>query len=373
MKMRTTPKNENPMSCKLLITCALLFMVFSQADAQNSSETRSFMKAFPVGREKTLELTNKYGTVQITTWKKDSAYIRAEIKAFAPSREKLTDMFEGVTVSFTEAGSIIKAQTVFTQNINRLFESFKGMTSKIISYDSRIEINYFVNVPEYMNIKIDNRYGDLYMESCTGKLSASVSNGSFKANAIGKESSLTISFCDATIGSIASGTIDASFSEFSADEIGDVTINSISSKYDIKKAGKVLFESRRDKFAFNTIESMRGNSYFTDFSVRTLMKELSLTTRYGNIKTESIDKGFESINLNSGYAEIFLNFTENTSYSLDVRHINTFLALPSKNSKTEQKTLDEDKKEYITFGTIGTNPGTVKVKIDANRCKIYIK
>jgi hypothetical protein len=373
MKMRTKRKNENTMSCKTLVACALLLLVFKTAEAQNSSETRSFMKTFPVGRENTLELTNKYGTVQVTTWKKDSAYIRAEIKAYAPSQDKLTSMFDGVTISFAEAGSVVKAQTVFTQNINRLFESFKGMTSKIISYDSKIEINYYVNVPEYLNLKIDNRYGDLYMESCTGKLSASVSNGSFKANSLGKESSVTLSFCDAAISSISSGTIDASFSEISADYIGDVSINSISSKFDLKKAGRVLFESKRDKFTINTIESMRGNSYFTDFNVNDLKKELSLTNRYGNITTETIDKGFESINLNSGYADIFLNFAENSSYNLDVRHINTFLALPSKNSKTEQKTLDEEKKEYVTFGTVGSSPGSVKVKIDANRCKIYIK
>jgi hypothetical protein len=371
--MRTNRKNENPMSCKILITCVLLLLVIKPAVAQNSSETRSFMKTYPVGRENTLELTNKYGTIQVTTWKKDSAFIRAEIKAHAPSEEKLTSMFDGVSVSFTEAGPIVKAQTVFTQNISRLFESFKGMTSKIISYDSRIEINYYISVPEYLNLRIDNRYGDLYMESCTGKLSASISNGSFKANSIGKESSVTMSFCDASIGSIASGSIDASFSEISAEEIGDVSINSISSKYDIRKAGKIIFESRRDKFIISTIESMRGSSYFTDFDVKYLEKEISLTTRYGNINTGSIEKGFESINLNSGYTDIFLNFEENSSYNLDVRQINTFLALPTKNSKTEQKTLDEEKKEYITFGTIGNSPGSVKVKIDANRCKIYIK
>jgi len=343
------------------------------AEAQDRSETRSFMKSFPVGRENTLEVTNKYGTIQVTTWKRDSAYIRAEIIANAPNQEKLSSMFDGVTINFAEAGTILKAQTVFTQNINRLFESFKGMTSKIISYDSRIEINYYINVPEYLNLKIDNRYGDLYMESSTGKFTASVSNGSFKANSLGRESSVTISFCDAEIGSMASGTIDASFSEISADEVGDVSINSISSKYELKKAGKILFESKRDKFNINTIESVRGNSYFTDFLLKDLKKELSLTIRYGEIKTESIDKDFESVNLNSGYAELFLNFAVNSSYTLDVRHINTFLALPSKNSKTEQKTLDEDKKEYITFGTIGDNPGSFKVKIDANRCKIYIK
>jgi hypothetical protein len=361
------------MSCKTIITCALLLSVFTAAGAQNRSETRSFSKSFPVGKDNTLEITNKYGTIEVTTWKKDSAYIRAEIKAYAPDQDKLVSMFEGVAINFAEAGSVIRAQTVFTQNISRLFEGFKGMTSKIISYDSRIEINYYVSVPEYLSLNIDNRYGDLYMESCTGKFTASLSNGSFKANSLGRESSLTMSFCDATIGSIVSGKVDASFSEVSADEIGDVSIKSLSSKYQLKKAGKILVDSRRDKINISVIESLRGDSYFTDFKLNELKKELSLTSRYGEITADSIDSGFDSITLNSGYEEIFLNFAANSSYNLDVRHINTFIALSSRNLKTEQKTLDESRKEYITFGSVGKNPGSAKVKIDANRCKIYIK
>jgi hypothetical protein len=55
------------------------------------------------------------------------------------------------------------------------------------------------------------------------------------------------------------------------------------------------------------------------------------------------------------------------------RHINAFLVLPDKNIKTEQKALNDDKKEYMTYGTFGRNPGTAKVKIDATHGNIYIK
>jgi hypothetical protein len=371
--MRTTRKKGDPMNFKTLISVALLLPAVIPVSGQNSSETRSFMKTFHVNRENSLEITNKYGTVTITTWKKDSAYIRAEIKAYAPSQDRLKPMFDGLTVSITDAGPVIRAQTVFTQNINRLFESFKGMTSKIISYDSKIEINYFINVPEYLNLRIDNKYGDVYMENCSGKLSLSLSNGSLKAGNLGKESSISVSFCDAAISSVATGDIDASFSEMTCDEIGNVKINSISSRFEIGNAGEIMFESRRDKFFINSIGSMMGDSYFTDFTIKELRKQTALSTRYGNFTAESVSKGFELINLNSGYTDVYLNFGESSSYNLDVRHINTFLSLPSKNSRTEQKTLSEEKKEYITFGTVGNNPGQVKVKIDATRCKIYLK
>lgn len=371
--MKITQKKEKQMSCKTFLASLLLLLIFRPGTAQNSSETRSYMKTFPVGKETSLEVTNKYGTIEITSWKKDSAYIRAEIKAYADKEDKLSSMFDGITINITGAGSLLSAQTIFAQSFGRLFEGFKGMTSKIISYDSRVEINYYINVPEYLNLKIDNRYGDVIMENCSGKLSVSVANGSLKTGNIAKESELILSFCDATLSNIPSGRIEASFSDITADRIGNMSISSISSKYNIANAGEVKFESRRDKFFIDTIVSVNGEAYFTDFTLKSLKKEITLITKYGTFNAESIETGFDAINLNSGYSDILLNFADNSSYNLDIRHINTFVSLPSKNIKTEVKTLNDEKKEYITFGTVGNNPGSVKVKIDASRGKIYIK
>ena len=361
------------MDYKIIIILSLIILKFHPLSAQNDSETRSFIKTLPVGRETILEVSNKYGTIQITPWNKDSAYIRAEVKAFAKDRSKLVKMFDGINVNINGTKFIVRAQTEFTSNINMLFESFKGMTSKIISYDSHVEINYYINIPDYMNLKIENKYGDVYMENNTGEFKISISNGSFKANSLGKRSSITMLFCDANINSIGSGNIDASFSDLSIGETEDLSINSISSKYDIKKAATIRGESRRDKFFIENIGSLQGNAYFTDYKVNNVRKEISLSTRYGSVSADLIEKGFESININSGYSDISLSFDPASSYNLDIRHINTFLVLPDKNIKSEQKALNEDKKEYITSGTVGKNPGNTKVKIDANRGNIYIK
>ena len=357
----------------MIMIISLIFLSLRTLSAQKESETRNFIKTVPVGKETTLEVSNKYGKVEITTWNKDSVFIRAEVKAYAKDASKLGKMFDGITVNISDAKYIVRAQTEFTSNLNTLFESFKGMTSKIISYDSRVEINYYIDIPEYLNLNIDNKYGDVYMEDNTGELRLNISNGSLRANSVGKNSSLTMVFCDAKINSMASGNINASFSEISLGTTEDLTINSISSKYDIKKAGIIRGDSKRDKFFIEYIETLNGNSYFTDYKISNVKKEMNLTAKYGSITAELIEKAFESIAINSSYSDISLNFDPGASYNLDVRHLNAFLVLPDKNIKTEEKTLNEDKKEYITTATVGKNPGKSKVKIDANRGNIYLK
>ena len=361
------------MNYKLILLFSLIFLeVNLTTQAQNESETRNYIKTIPVGRETTLEVSNKYGTVQITPWSKDSVYIRAEVKAYGKDQSKLSKMFAGIKVNITDTKYVVIAQTEFTSNINMFFENFKGMTNKIISYDSRVEINYFINVPDYIRLKIDNKYGDVYVENSGNEVTVSISNGSFKANSLGKNSILNLTFCDAEINSILTGNINSSFSDITIESSDDLTINSVSSKYDIKESGIIRGESRRDKFLIDDIASLHFTSYFTDFRIDNIRNELDLDSRYGDIRA-SLDKGFSSVNIKSGYADISLNFDPVSSYNLNVRHINAFLVLPDQNSKIEEKEINEDKKEYLTSGTVGNNPGSAKVKIDATRGNIYFK
>jgi len=357
------------------LSAVLLFiLIFSNSiSGQSFSEKRTFRKSVAVNKEMTLEVNNKYGTIHISSWNTDSVSVRAEVEAFASNQTRLGKMLEGINVNISETSYLIRAETDFTQSINMLFESFKGMTKKLIPYDSRVQINYFISVPDYLNLRIENKYGDVYMENNTGDLSLSLSNGSFKANWLNSASEMKLTFCDATINRMAAGNIDASFSEVVIAESQTLKISSISSRFNLKKTDKINTESRRDKFFIGTIGSLLGNSYFTDFRIEKLKNEIDLVTKYGSINADLIEKTVTLITLNSGYSDINLIFDPSVSYNLDIRYINAFLTLPEKNTNLEKKSINEEKKEYITFGTIGKNPGSTKVKIDATRGNIFIK
>jgi hypothetical protein len=342
-------------------------------NGQSFTEKREFQKTVKVNRESSFELNNKYGTVQITTWEKDSIHIRAELEAYSSSLERLRKMFQGVDVRITEVSYLVKAETQFMQNINALFESFKGMTDKLIPYESKIQINYYVSAPDYLNIKIINKYGDVYMESHKGRFSANISNGSFKADNLNEVSSLDLIFCDATINTMKTGRLNANFSEILIGESEEISVNSVSSKFDLRKTGSLDAESRRDKFYIGSAASISGDSYFSDFRIENLSSELNLLTRYGNVNVNMVSKTLEMLTVNSSYTDISLEFDKSLSYNLDIRHTNAFLVLPEAGNALEKRILNEEKKEYMTFGIVGKNPGSVKVVINATRGNVFLK
>ncbi|MGD0341900.1 MAG: hypothetical protein ABSA76_09370 [Bacteroidales bacterium] len=360
------------MNCKLLIILISALAISCPGHGQ-FNEKRSFNKSLYVNKDMSLDVNNKYGTIHITPWDKDSVSIRVEVEANSSNLERLHKMFNGININITGSSFQIRAESEFNQNIDILFESFKGLTSKLISYESRLQINYFISAPEYLDMQITNKYGDVYMENNTGKFSLSLSNGNFRANSLNESSQIEFTFCNATINKMKKGYINASFSDVEIGESQDIKISSISSKYDLKKIGKLDAESRRDKFYIGTASEIKGNSYFTDYRIGELEKNIDVDSRYGSLNADNIQKGLDFINIKSSYSDISLNFDPAASYNLDIRYVNAFLVLPDKNSEIEKKSVNEDKKEYMAFGTVGKNPGSVKVSIDATRGNIYIK
>lgn len=354
-----------------VISLLTLFPLLTQG--QEYSEKRTYSKTIRVNREMTLEVNNKYGNIHITPWRTDSLSVRVEVDAFAQNRDRLARMFQGIDIDISETDYLVRAQTDFSQSITMLFESFKGMTKKIIPYESSIRINYFINAPEYLSMNIINRYGDVYAEDNSGTFTLDLSNGSFKANSLNRVKNLELNFCDATINRINSGEINVSFSEMVIGEAQDLTINSISSRFNIARAEIIQTESRRDKFFIGKAGTLRGDSYFTDFRIDELSKELNISTKYGSLNADMIDKSIELVTINSGFTDISLVFDPVLSYNLDIRHVNAFVVLPQKDSKIEKKAVNEENKEYMTFGRVGRNPGSLKVFIDANRGNIHLK
>ncbi|MDP4222478.1 MAG: hypothetical protein Q8868_04120 [Bacteroidota bacterium] len=361
------------MKLQKVLLAGIIILIASALQAQSVTEKRIYRKSLPFSNGSRIEIKNKYGNVMITTWNKDSAYIRAELEAFAPDKSKIEKMLDGININITGTSSLVRAETEFNREITVLFESFKGLTKKIIDYDSRVCINYFVNLPANADVNIENQFGDISIENNSGILSVNLSNGDFKANSLNRIAELSMNFGEAEIGTVRSGKISTTFSEFVINNSEDLTINSTSARFELKKAGKLNVESHRDKFFIGTIDNLSGASYFTHFRIDRLTTATDITLKYGSLDAGGIDNSFERISLNSVYSDITLSFVPSASYEFEIRHTNAFVGVPDKNSRSKKEALNEDKKEYLTTGTTGTNPGSRKVRIDASRGNIFLK
>ena len=114
---------------------------------QQMTDNKTLMKAFRAGNDPVLEVTNKYGNIQINHRNADSISIKVEITATSNKESKLSTMMSDVDISINKTNETVRAQTNFNQGITPLLESLKGLTKNIINYKSRLKVNYYIDCP----------------------------------------------------------------------------------------------------------------------------------------------------------------------------------------------------------------------------------
>lgn len=340
-----------------------------QLRAQSVSESRTLEKSFAVNKEMTLDVANKYGKIHLSPSNSDSVLIRIEMNASASKSSKLRKLIDGVSFNLTSTNHFVIAETKFIKGPINLIEGIRSLTNNIISSESKLEIDYYIYAPSYINIKIDNRYGDVYIESTEADITVKIVNGDLKAEDLSGNASFDLNFCDATISSLRKARIEISYGDLNILRVESLSINSTSSKIDIKDIEELVSESKRDRYFIKGLSSLKGNSYFTDYNIDILRESINMTSRYGNINIEMIPESFDIISIESSFTGVFLNASPDASFKFDAKLSNCSSSIPG-HWIVEEEALDIEKNEYLYYGDIGAGKSGGKVILKLIRGKL---
>ena len=354
----------------LLILLALL--PGTLAMAQNHTDRLSVSRSFPASLEMTLEIQNKYGKIQVLTWDKDSVTVEVDIYLTESSSSKLRKLKEDIQIDFTGTKSYILAKTVIESESGRLASELKSISNTITGTNKRIEINYMVYLPAHMDVVLNNKFGDIYMDDLDGKVDIALSNGVLKANRLKGNAAISLSFANGMIKSLGSANLKLSYSDLVLNEVSQLDMSSKSSKLNVDSVNVLKIDSRRDKLYFKHVEYFYGKSNFTQVWVYDFLRECDLYMKYGELTIEHVMPDFSKIYVESDYTDMTLYFDKATSLGFDIlHHEKSILRLPGSDVLSEETSSGKD--HFKTVGTMGRGDPLGQLNIDAlQKCYINI-
>ncbi|MDX9928861.1 MAG: hypothetical protein RBS37_03315 [Bacteroidales bacterium] len=359
------------MGYRLLILTLAALLASTAAQAQTYEETRTFRNEFPVTKDMTVDVINKYGTIEVTRGSGDSVRVRAEVIASSSNSQRLRKLLNGVSVNMTGTDYSIRIATGFTSNPGFLLEDFKSLTGKLITFENRLQVNYYISVPENINLKIDNRYGDVYLDDVPGRLFLSLSNGSLQAGNIDDADEIYLSFVNGSIGSIKSGTLNTSYSEVTLGGAQSLSLICRSSRLEIESLGTVKIDSRRDKIFIGTVDNISIESYFSVISVESVSDEIDLKSLYGSFTVPLLYRNFSSVSVDSQFTDIYMGLQKGVTAGIDVRSSGAMISLPE-SEKIRTEILNSEKNESVMSGTIGDNNSASRLRANLTKGSLTI-
>jgi hypothetical protein len=354
----------------------LYFLVATgmNAHGQTYTESQKIVRTFAAGPETRMELSNKYGTLHVIPWKKDSVHIEIDLFIKSGSESKLEKLKRNVDFEFTDTRYYISAHTIFGSRGANFFSDLRDLSGTIIPSKNEVRIDYTVFVPSALNINISNKFGDIYIDDMKGSVSINLSNGDIKANSLMGETNISLNFGNGIINELSNAQLNISYADIEIQSAGQLKIESKSSKVRIRQVGSLNTLSNRDKYTVSNIDNLFGESWFSDIWLYRMNEEINYNPQYGALKVDSIPDEFSLISINTRFTDMNLVFNRTAGFQLEIlKHNSAILHMPE--AYRELEVIDKEEEAVHLRGMVGPSSNTAsKVKITApKKCIINIQ
>ena len=364
--------NPHKMNCKNFILLFILFSSIQFLHAEGYKETRNVSKSIKTDKDSRINIINKYGSISINTWEKDSVRFEIELIISGTNKSKVEKLGKNIDFKFSGDETNYFVETSFGNDFNTFWNDLKSHSEIIIPGAKNVEINYTVYTPDNIGLTITNKYGEVYMDDFRGEINLKLSNGVLKAGILHANSILNLNFSDAIINEFSTGKITLSYTELVIDKCQNIKLISRSSTIFIEDIERLELDTRRDKVFLSQVNFIKGESYFSRVSVKTIGKEMEFNVKYGMLKVNKITQEMDRLLLDLNYTDVSLYVPKQFSCSMDISIEKTIFKYPADYDSLDIKLTDDDLKSYHIFGNTGSLPPRSKFKISALKGSLNI-
>jgi hypothetical protein len=154
---------------KIVFAAGFILMIPLFVSAQ-FTESKQINRRFKITPETRVEITNKYGKININTWEKDSVVFNIKIKVEDKKLSRLEKQISGIDFDFINSQHFIIARTKVGENQSTFEKEVLNFKETVLQADGKIEIDFTVWMPKTNQLKVENKFGDIYVDDFIGDI-----------------------------------------------------------------------------------------------------------------------------------------------------------------------------------------------------------
>lgn len=290
--------------------------------------TKTIRKEFMTQADGVVELRNKHGDIEITTWDENRVAIKVVITVDACSEEDAQKVFDRIHIDFANQSRYISAATEIGDQSKNWWKSLKGC-------DASYSIDYLVSMPASNNLIVENKYGDIYIDELDREAEVVLSYGNLRMEGVGETLQLEFSYGNGFIVEAGKNLqAEINYGKAKITEVGVARIQSKYSTIEIESCQKLESETKYDRyyvgeaesftnsgkydnFQLGEVQEVRIETEYTDLKINELYKAMNATMKYGGARIGSLEPGFSRLDLQGKYTNYKVYAASGTEYRLE--------------------------------------------------------
>ncbi len=348
---------------KTLSRLALILIFFQLTTvftvSADDEYTKEYKDEFPVEANTMVNISNKFGKVNIMNWDKNTVEIKVIITVEANSREKAEKFFDDVNITLTKENNIIKGITDFETRFN----------------NSDFSIDYEVHMPRDVKLDLTNKFGAVFINELSEKCNITVKYGALKINKLLDSdqkpySRIILAYSEGShIGECNWLKLILSYSELEIDKSRALMVKSKYSKLFAEENSSIVAESKYDGYEIGRAKNFVCTGAYAGYEIGQINGKLKLEVKYTDIDVDDFASNFDEVIIEAKYSDIDLEFPSDASYHLNVNTEYTNVEYPESDNISRHR----DGTELHLKGTVGPNKNPKsKVSVESKYGEIDI-
>ncbi len=316
-------------------------------------------RSYQVRNNAWVDVAGKYGDIHIDTHHGSYVDINVSVSVRASSMKDIDKMLDKIKVDIDGNEKLVSIRSTIDNiaqwNSNK--NSSKGGTVQIVFTDgTRVQleefsIDYRLSIPITNHVKLDNKYGDIYIDDLEGNANIQLKYGHLEAESLHGKTKLILGYAKANIEHVNRGDFEIKYTQLNLESIKALKLESRYSNFEIEKADTLLSDSRYNGYDLGEVDYLIAVERNSNMNIEELFEFGSFEMRYGKLRIEELKRSFDSFRFEGEYTDCVVNVEDETNYSLDISSKYATIKYP-RNTNIRQQIEDRSSKKIV--GSVGS-------------------
>jgi hypothetical protein len=353
---------------KLLILLVLPAITFANNGKFKGKYTKekTIKKEYTVNSNAGLEINNRYGDINVTTWNENKTVIEVIIRTNGNNEERVQERLDEISIDLDGNATKVSATTELKSDSNW------GWNSNNKKKNVSMEIMYNIKIPKTNTVDLNNKYGAITLGDLDGNAKINNKYGQITLGILSAENNqITIKYVKtATIKFMRSGKINAGYSTFTLDASDDLELEASYTATNLGTIGDLNYNNRYGKLRVSNVTNVIGNAAYNSGKFGSITGNANFNVRYSPISIETLTASAKDVTFNGRYSKFSAGVASN--YAFDIEASLKYASLGGKDlftlSTQESKSNSKFYKGYHTSKNSGN-----KMNINSSYGSITIK
>lgn len=306
-----------------LLAFSILILTASHLNAKKAEieKSKAVNKTFTVKQQQTIQLSNKFGEMNIVSWDKNEVEVSISIRVGSSTEKRTQELLDNINIDIQETDSKLSIVTNLKDGDQKVKMKVKN--------SHQLNIDYNIKVPASNYLEITNAFGSLSLTNMIAKVKINQSFGSASiGNLNSDQNELSFKFCDPVI-------------------INSMNGGELSTKY--------------SKLELASTNNLQLESQMCEVKIAKINSKASFDVKYGSLTLDHLAEGMSELDIKGEFSPIKITLNNQVSYAAELISKLSKLKLPR--GVKHKETTDNLKSSYKgILGENGTTNCSLKVQ-----------